>query len=159
MWIPISKIRHNVWKAAQCRDSNSGPLDLESSALPPGPRVKYNDQRGNLIVRSSVQKSSDSEHIPLPFALILFFGVIELKWCTLWGEEKRVCKVVCCSSKKRCLQCSKILLQMFLPFYGNVLFPLLLLLSLSKLDGCYLHIRTTITFSYELHENYSNKYD
>ena len=38
MWIPISKIRHNLWKLAQCRDSNSGPLDLEYSALPPGPR-------------------------------------------------------------------------------------------------------------------------
>ena len=39
MWIPISKIRHNLWKLAQCRDLNpAGPHDLESFALLPKPR-------------------------------------------------------------------------------------------------------------------------
>ena len=36
MWIPISKVRHNLWKLAERRDLNPGPIDLESPFLPLG---------------------------------------------------------------------------------------------------------------------------
>ena len=35
MWIPISKVRHYLWKLAEHRDLNPGPIDLES----PSPRA------------------------------------------------------------------------------------------------------------------------
>ena len=36
---PYSKVSPQLWNLAQFRDLNPGPSDLESSALPPGPRI------------------------------------------------------------------------------------------------------------------------
>ena len=36
---PYFKVSPQLWKLAQFRDLNSGPSDLESFTLPPGPRI------------------------------------------------------------------------------------------------------------------------
>ena len=63
MWIPISKVRHNLWKFAEHRylDLNPGPIDLETPSLPLGHgftqwKTGHHSVKVKMIVKTTFKK-------------------------------------------------------------------------------------------------------